>query len=63
MTHRTVLTSRQRAALFCVPEREADLLRHYTLTIERRRGLTQFAAPLHCSDERPRRGRGKPQKR
>ena len=34
MARRTVLTSRQRAALFCVPEREADLLRHYTLSDE-----------------------------
>ena len=32
MARRTVLTSRQRPALFCVPEREADLLRHYTLS-------------------------------
>ena len=31
MARRTVLTSRQRPALFCVPEREADRLCHYTL--------------------------------
>ena len=29
MARRTVLTSRQRAALFALPQREADLLRHY----------------------------------
>ena len=34
MARRTVLTSRQRAALFCVPEREADRLCHYTLRDE-----------------------------
>ena len=31
MVRRTVLTRRQRVALFCVPEREADRLCHYTL--------------------------------
>ena len=31
---RTVLTSRQRSALFALPQREADLLRHYTLSDE-----------------------------
>ena len=34
MARRTVLTSRQRSALFSLPEREADLLRHYTLSDE-----------------------------
>ena len=34
MARRTVLTSRQRSALFALPEREADLLRHYTLSDE-----------------------------
>ena len=34
MARRTVLTSRQRAALFALPQREADLLRHYTLSDE-----------------------------
>ena len=34
MVRRTVLTSRQRSALFSLPEREADLLRHYTLSDE-----------------------------
>ena len=32
MARRTVLISRQRPALFCVPGREADLLRPYTLS-------------------------------
>ncbi len=31
MAHRTILTERQRAALFDLPTGEADLLRHYTL--------------------------------
>ena len=34
MTRRTVLTSRQRSALFSLPEHEAELLRHYTLSDE-----------------------------
>ena len=34
MARRTVLTSRQRSALFALPEREADLLRLYTLSDE-----------------------------
>ena len=34
MARRTVLTSRQRSALFALPQREADLLRHYTLSDE-----------------------------
>ena len=34
MARRTVLTSRQRSALFALPQREADLLRHYTLSEE-----------------------------
>ena len=34
MARRTVLTSRQRSALFPLPQREADLLRHYTLSDE-----------------------------
>ena len=34
MARRTVLTSRQRSALFSLPQREADLLRHYTLSEE-----------------------------
>ena len=34
MARRTVLTSRQRSALFDLPQREADLLRHYTLSDE-----------------------------
>ena len=34
MARRTVLTSRQRSALFSLPQREADLLRHYTLSDE-----------------------------
>ena len=34
MTRRTVLTSRQMSALFALPQREADLLRHYTLSDE-----------------------------
>ena len=36
MARRTVLTSRQRSALFALPQREADLLRHYTLSDEDR---------------------------
>ena len=34
MAQRTVLTGRQRSALFSLPQREADLLRHYTLSDE-----------------------------
>ena len=34
MARRTVLTGRQRSALFALPDREADLLRHYTLSDE-----------------------------
>ncbi len=34
MARRTVLTRRQRSALFALPQREADLLRHYTLSDE-----------------------------
>ena len=34
MARRTVLTSWQRSALFALPQREADLLRHYTLSDE-----------------------------
>ena len=34
MARRTVLTRRQRSALFSLPEREAELLRHYTLSDE-----------------------------
>ena len=34
MARRTVLTSRQRSALFALPQREAALLRHYTLSDE-----------------------------
>ena len=34
MARRTVLTTRQRSALFSFPQREADLLRHYTLSDE-----------------------------
>ena len=34
MARRTVLTRRQRSALFSLPQREADLLRHYTLSDE-----------------------------
>ena len=34
MARRIVLTSRQRSALFPLPQREADLLRHYTLSDE-----------------------------
>ncbi len=34
MARRTVLTGRQRSALFSLPQREADLLRHYTLSDE-----------------------------
>jgi len=34
MARRTVLTSRQRSALFALPQREADLLHHYTLSDE-----------------------------
>ena len=30
MARRTVLTGRQRSALFSLPQHEADLLRHYT---------------------------------
>jgi TnpA family transposase len=31
MAHRTILTERQRAALFDLPTEEAELLQHYTL--------------------------------
>lgn len=31
MAHRTILTERQRAALFDLPTSEAEMLRHYTL--------------------------------
>ena len=34
MARRTVLTGRQRSALFSFPQHEADLLRHYTLSDE-----------------------------
>ena len=34
MARRTVLTGRQRSALFSLPQREPDLLRHYTLSDE-----------------------------
>ena len=34
MARSTVLTSRQRSALFSLPEREAELRRHYTLSNE-----------------------------
>ena len=34
MARRTVLTGRQRSALFSLPQHEADLLRHYTLSDE-----------------------------
>ena len=34
MARRTVLTSRQRPVLFSLPQHEADLLRHYTLSEE-----------------------------
>ena len=34
MARRTALTSRQRSALFALPQREADMLRHYTLSDE-----------------------------
>ena len=42
MARRTVLTSRQRSALFSLPQREADLLRHYTLSDE---DLQNIGAP------------------
>ena len=32
MAHRTVLTDRQRAALFDLPTVEAEMLHHYTLS-------------------------------
>ena len=34
MARRTILTGRQRSALFSLPQLEADLLRHYTLSDE-----------------------------
>ena len=34
MARRTILTGRQRSALFSLPQHEADLLRHYTLSDE-----------------------------
>ena len=34
MARRTVLTSRQRSVLFSLPQHEADLLHHYTLSEE-----------------------------
>ena len=53
MTRRTVLTSRQRSALFSLPEHEAELLRHYTLSDEdleniaaRRRPRNKVAAEV-----------------
>ena len=39
MARRTVLTSRQRSALFALPQRAADLLRHYTLSDEDKLGF------------------------
>ena len=56
MARRTVLTSRQRSALFALPQREADLLRHYTLSDEdlqnigaRRRPATSWASRCSCA--------------
>ena len=44
MARRTVLTGRQRSALFSLPQHEADLLRHYTLSDEDLQVLTLFKA-------------------
>ena len=49
MARRTVLTSRQRSALFALPEREADLLRHYTLSDE---DLQPVQMPFEARDRR-----------
>ena len=53
MAHRTVLTARQRAALFDLPTDEASLLQHYTLADDdiehirtRRRPENQIGFPL-----------------
>ena len=65
MARRTVLTSRQRSALFALPQREADLLRHYTLSDEdlqnigaRRRPRNKLGFALRSSQ--PRRPGGVP---
>ena len=58
MARRTVLTSRQRSALFALPQREADLLRHYTLSDEDLQNIGAPAArphkdrPLQAQDAR-----------
>ena len=44
MARRTVLTSRQRSALFSLPQHETELLRHYTLSDE---DLQKYAPYLH----------------
>jgi hypothetical protein len=54
MAHRTILTERQRAALFNLPSNEAALLRHYTLADDdiehiRARRRSQKGLDLPCS--------------
>ena len=51
MARRTVLRSRHRTALFSLPQREADLLRHDTLSEEdlRTSGPTAGALPYTYS--------------
>ena len=46
MARRTVLTGRQRSALFSLPQHEADLLRHYTLSDE---DLPRIVDSAQCS--------------
>ena len=56
MAHRTVLTDRQRAALFDLPTVEAEMLHHYTLSDDdleiiraRRRPPTVSALLCNCA--------------
>lgn len=56
MAHRTILTERQRAALFDLPTGEASMLRHYTLADDdldlihaRRRPHNRFGFALQLS--------------
>ena len=47
MARRTVLTGRQRSALFSLPQREADLLRHYTLSDEDLQNIGVLGVPAN----------------
>lgn len=45
MAHRTILTERQRSALFDLPQQEVDLLKHYTLSDDDLEHIQQCRRP------------------